>query len=125
MIILDYLFYSIYMGTEKTYGEGSIFVTCNLMAYNLTLFVYFFIEILKKYGIDLWEIFPELDHPVFSVCLYLLIFGSLYLNYTINDRYQKAIDRFFYLKFQLSPVVVYILYTIVCLSGIIFLIIFD
>lgn len=125
MIILDYLFYSIYKGTEKTYGEGSIFVTCNLMAYNLTLFVSFFLEILKKYGIDLWEIFPAMDPEVFFVCSIFFIYGSLYLNYTINDRYQKAIDRFFYVKFQLSPVVVYILYTIVCSSGIIYVIIFD
>ena len=125
MILLDYLFYSIYMGTEKTYGEGSICVTCNLMTFTMGLLLNSILVVLKMYGINLWEIFPAMDPEVFFVCSIFFIYGSLYLNYTINDRYQKAIDRFFYLKFQLSPVVVYILYTIVCSSGIIYVIIFD
>lgn len=37
MILLDYLFYSIYMGTEKTNVEGSICETCSLITFNLII----------------------------------------------------------------------------------------
>ena len=107
------------MGTEKTYGEGSISVTCSLITFDMTILVTTILVILRKYGIDLWGIL--MNPVVFCVCTYLLIFGLLYMYYTINDRYQKVVDRFFYLKFQLSPVVVYLLFSIVCFSGLIFL----
>ena len=96
MILLDYLFYSIYMGTEKTYGEGSITVTCNLISFLMCLLFISILLVLRIYGIDLCEIFPVMGNGVFIMGLYLLLFGLLFLFYTKNDRYKKVIDRFFY-----------------------------
>ncbi len=118
MILLDYLFYAFCKCSSKNLEGLDIFTPCYYMSCYMIFFFLSVISIINYvFDVDLWAEYAFIKSPLFFLIFYAVALLALYINYKVNNRYMKVIERFDNLKVQIHPVIVIYFYLFICCLG--------